>query len=226
MAGANLTKRDLPRAALAGLTLLGLAVVSIGVILAIPSWRQGVLTAVGALLVAADPVQPADVIVIATDADGAGVLEAADLVQAGLAVRVALFEDPPDAIDQEFVRRGVPYFNEAAVSTQQLRALGVTAVEEIPRGVTGTEDEGRKLPDWCRQKGYKSVIFISTRDHSRRTRRVLERATRGEELRVIVVPSRYSDFDPNDWWRSRTGVRTEIVESEKLLLDVLRHPLS
>jgi hypothetical protein len=49
---------------------------------------------------------------------------------------------------------------------------------------------------------------------------------RGRGLKLSVHASRYSDFDPDAWWKSRTGVRTEIIESEKLLADILLHPLS
>jgi hypothetical protein len=36
--------------------------------------------------------------------------------------------------------------------------------------------------------------------------------------------SRYSEFDPDSWWLTRGGQRIQAVESEKLLLDLLRHP--
>jgi hypothetical protein len=96
----------------------------------------------------------------------------------------------------------------------------------IPRTVSGTDDESRDLAAWCAQHRYRTVIFVSTIDHSRRTARILARATRGRALSVSVRGSRYSDFDPDSWWTYRTGVRTEIIESEKLLADILLHPLS
>src|SRR5215475_688569 len=34
--------------------------------------------------------------------------------------------------------------------------------------------------------------------------------------RVTVHPSRYSSFDPDGWWETRSGIRTEIVELQKL----------
>jgi hypothetical protein len=194
--------------------------------MAVPAVRHSLLRTAGRALVLTDRKEPADIILIATDADGAGVLEAADLVREGVAARVALFSDPPDAIDREFVRRGVPYFNSATVSIQQLRALGITSIEEIPRPVSGTEDEGRVLPQWCSENGFHTIVFVSTADHSRRSHRVLDRAMRGHGIRVIVRPSRYSEFDPDTWWLTRGGIRIEIVESQKLLLDFLQHPLS
>ena len=163
---------------------------------------------------------------IAVDAGGAGVLEAADLVHAHFATRVGVFSDPPDATDREFLHRGLPYYDAAALEQRQLRALGVSDVEVIPRPVEGTHDEGSILPRWCAERGYRTILFVSTTDHSRRTRRVLRRELRGSAVAVRVLYSKYSLFNPNAWWRSRTGIRIEIVEAEKLLLDILRHPLS
>ncbi len=205
------------------LLILGLAAVAAA---AVPSLRLGLLRAAGHALVAADPLPPSDIIVIAKDSEGAGVLEAADLVHAGVATRVALFPDPPDTIDREFIRRGVTYYDATAVSATQLKALGIRSVQLIPYPVTGTEDEGAVLQRWCAESGIRAIVFISTSDHSRRTRRVLGRSLHDAGITVTVRYTRYSNVDPDNWWRSRSGVRTEITESQKLLLDVLRHPFS
>jgi hypothetical protein len=193
----------------------------------ISSWRNSMLRSAGWALVAADPSEPADIIVVAADAGREGVLDAADLVRSGVAARVAVFSDPLHVSDRELIKRGIPYFDGTSLSVQQLRALGITAVEQIPPpAVTGTEDEARQLPQWCLSKGFHTVVFVSAPDHSRRVRRVLARTTRGLGLKVIVRPSRYSDFDPDSWWLTRGSVRTELIELEKLLLEILRHPLA
>jgi hypothetical protein len=49
---------------------------------------------------------------------------------------------------------------------------------------------------------------------------------KGRQVHVAVHSARYSLFDPDKWWMSRSGTRTEIEETEKLLLDLLRHPMS
>ena len=99
------------------------------------------------------------------------------------------------------------------------------AVEIIPTPVGGTEDQGRVLPPWCDQHGFRSVVVVTETDHSRRLRRVLRRSSRGQGTTFAVRASRYSQFDPDLWWETRAGARTGIVELEKLLLDLLRHPL-
>ena len=188
--------------------------------------REPLLRAAGWALVVNQPVTSADIIVVSLDSGGAGALEAADLVHSGVATRVAIFADPPSGEDHEFIRRGLPYEDAGARQVRQLKWLGVTDVVQIPRTDIGTEGEGQVLPPWCDQHQFHSVVFVAVSDHSRRLRRVLDRAMRGHPTRVIVRSARYSTFDPDRWWQSRAGVRTAIVEFQKLLLDVVRHPLS
>ena len=206
-------------AALAALAVVAFAIVAIRPV------RQPVLRAAGWALVASDPVAHADIIVLTIDSDGAGALEAADLVHSGVSKRVAVFEDPPSGEDFEFIRRGLPYENASARQIRQLALLGVTNVERISK-VDGTESEGEALPKWTDQQGVRSIVVVAGRDHSRRVQRVLERAMNGHPTHVSVQAARYSSFDPDRWWETRDGVRTEIIELQKLLLDFARHPIS
>jgi hypothetical protein len=195
-------------------------------IVAFRSVREPVLRAVGWALVVNEPVAPADIIVVSASSGGAGALEAADLVQSGIATRVAVFADPPSGEDHEFIRRGLPYEDGSARQIRQLSWLGVTDVAQIPRTDVGTESEGRVLPPWCDQHQFRSIVFVAARDHSRRVRRVLDRVMKGHPTRVTVRPERYSSFDPDRWWETRSGVRAEIVELQKLVLDIVLHPMS
>jgi len=204
---------------------VALAAVAAGIV-AVPSVRQPVLRAAGWALVVTEPVAPADAIVVSPDSGGAGALEAADLVQSGIATRVAVFTDPPSGEDHEFIRRGLPYEDAAARQIRQLKLLGVTDVVQIPRTDAGTEGEGEVLPAWCDQHQFRSVVFVAARDHSRRVRRVLDRVMKGHPTQVTVRPARYSNFDPDRWWETRVGVRTEIIELQKLVLEAVLHPVS
>jgi hypothetical protein len=203
--------------------VVGLAAAAIVVV---PSVRELVLRAAGWALVVSEPLAPADIIVVSPDSGGAGSLEAADLVHSGIAARVAVFADPPSGEDHEFIRRGLPYEDLGAMQTRQLKWLGVTEVVQIPRTDVGSEGEAQVLPQWCDQHQFQSVVLVAARDHSRRLKRALARSMKGQLTRVTVQPSRYSSFDPDKWWKTRGGVRTEIVEFEKLVLDVVLHPMS
>jgi hypothetical protein len=216
-----LMKRSGPRST-AILVVLALAA---SAIVAVRSLREPILRAAGWALVVDEPVGPADIIVLSLDSGGAGALEAADLVQSGISKRVAVFRDPPSGEDYEFIRRGLPYEDEGARQIRQLASLGVTDVVPISR-VDGTEGEGQVLPLWCDEQHFRSIVTVATKDHSRRLRRVLDRVMRGHPTHVTVQAARYSSFDPDRWWETRGGIRTEIIELQKLLLDVLLHPMS
>jgi hypothetical protein len=164
-------------------------------------------------------------IVLSIDSGPAGALEAADLVQSGISRRVAVFTDPPSREDYEFIRRGLPYEDVGTRQIRRLRSLGVTDDVQISR-IDGTESEGRVLPPWCDEHQLRSIVVVVTKDHSRRLRRVLDRAMKGHPTRVTVRSARFSSFDPDRWWETRGGVRTEIVELQKLLLDFVLHPMS
>jgi uncharacterized SAM-binding protein YcdF (DUF218 family) len=203
-----------------------LSIVALATLIAagVPALRHSLLRSAGWALVAEDPPARVDIIVISTDALGAGILEAADLMQAGFATRVAVFDRPQSRMSREFARRGVQPLDLKNVSIQLLHGLGITDIAVIPP-VLGTVDEGKVLQQWCAANSIHSIVFVSVADHSRRTRRVLDRALSPRGVRVMVRYARYSEFDPDSWWQTRGGQRIEAVESQKLLLDILRHPL-
>jgi hypothetical protein len=192
-----------------------LALVAITLVL----FSQSLLRALGWALVAEDPLQHADVIVISVDAGPAGVLDAADLFNAGIADHIAVFDEEPSLALAALRRRGIAVRTSAELAVERLRQLGVTSSEVIA-AVTGTEDEGRILPPWCAQRRVHRVVFLSARDHTRRTRHVLGKALRARHITLIERAARYSSFDPDTWWRSRNGVRIEIIELQKLLWEL------
>ena len=62
-------------------------------LVAVRSLWEPVLSAAGWALVVNEPLASADIIVVSLDSGGAGALEVADLVQSGIAKRVAVFTD-------------------------------------------------------------------------------------------------------------------------------------
>ena len=192
---------------------------------AISPLRVPVLRAAGWALVADDSVTSADIIVVSLDSNGAGALETADLVHDGVSKRVAVFMDPPSEQDDEFIRRGLPYESEAEKQIRELKSLGVTDIVRISP-VDGTEEEVKALPPWCDEHKLQSIVFVAHTDHTRRLRRVLDRIMKGHATHVMVKPARYTNFDPDGWWEKRGGIRTEIVELQKLLFEIVLHPMS
>ena len=103
------------------------------------------------------------------------------------------------------------------------RRWRITDVVHISK-VNGTGDEGQVLPQWSDEQHLQSMVVVAAKDHSRRLRRVLDRVMKGRGTHATVQAAHYSEFDPDEWWKTRGGVRTEIVEFQKLLLDLALHP--
>jgi hypothetical protein len=203
-----------------------LVIVIFGIALGVPAIRRPLLRAAGEALVVDEPVEPSDVIVVPQWAGAAGAIDAADLVHHGIAGHVAVLPGPSGPAHQELARRGIAYTDESAHIVQLLGSLGVAMIEVIPNAASGTDAEGSVLPSWCDQHQFRSIVVVSLPDHSRRVRRVLHRSFLGHPTRVVVRSARYSSFDSNGWWKTRDGIRTEIMELEKLSLDIARHPIS
>jgi hypothetical protein len=208
-----------PRLILGALALAGAAACGAFVL------RGPILRTVGSALVADDPLGPSDIIVVPVWAGEAGMLEAADLVQRGVASTVAIVPEPLKPADREILRRGVRYDPSAERMAVLLASLGVEHVVRVP-SAEGTEAEGQALPSWCDANRFRSVVVISSPDHGRRLRRVLRREMNGHPTRLSVRSARFAAFDAGSWWQTRDGTRTAIMELEKLLLDVARHPFA
>ena len=204
-----------------------IVVLALVLLAAIPSTRFFFLRIPARALVIPEPaVKPVDVIVLTVDAYRPATLDAADLVHRGIATRVAVFSEPPDLSTQELIRRGVKYPDQEAVVISYLNDLGIHNVESIPTPVTGSEREGTVLPAWCERNHIRSLILVVGTDHARRVNRIMRRGFKGHNTTVTVYPTRYSDLNPEAWWNTRRDSREVIVEFEKLMLDVIRHPLS
>jgi len=207
-------------------TLALLIVLCLAAVVIMTPLRATPLRWAGHALVRVDPLVRADIAIVPEWSGAAGALEVADLIQAGMVDRVGVLATPVLPEEREFRRRGIPYDDEAAHLIHQMISLGVQKPERLPTAAAGTEAEGKELADWCRVNPVREMMIISPPDHSRRLRRVLRRAMGECAANVSVRTTRYAAFDPEHWFETRWGLRIGLVELEKLLLDVLRHPFS
>jgi hypothetical protein len=204
--------------------LIVTAVIVVCFFVLMPTARTRGLRALGSILVVDQHLERADIIVVPDWTEDSGPLEAADLVHAGFAARVAVLVGQADPVSVELARRGVISSTESW-RTRLVRALGVARVEEIVAAADGTDAEGPILVAWLTQHGFRTAIVVSTADHSRRLRRILDRALKNQQTTVIVRVARFSTFQPDSWWQTRSGWRTAVVELEKLAFDMVQHPV-
>jgi uncharacterized SAM-binding protein YcdF (DUF218 family) len=159
----------------------------------------------------------ADAIVILGDdnyqADRA--TRAAELMKAGWAPRVIA--------SGRYLR---PYASIAELEEHDLVDRGVpqTAVVRFAHRAENTRDESIAISQLISSRGWKRIILVTSNFHTRRSRYVCERTfPPGTVLRVVAA--RDSDFDPDNWFRTRLGVKIFAHELVGMIVSIweLRH---
>lgn len=175
---------------------------------------RGILLAgMGRLLVAEDPLEPVEMIVV-SDADPlAGALEAGRLYQAGISRQIGLLAAEPDPVDDQIRALGIPRLEPTGMLRWILDRSGVpaSAMQDLPGTVDGTETEIGVVAAFAREHKPSSLLFLTARTHSARARRLLRRQLPAE-TRVNVRSPRTDTFAADSWWSSREQSREVLIE--------------
>ncbi len=141
----------------------------------------------------------ADAIVMLGDDNYSGdrAARAADLLKAGWAPRVVA--------SGRYLR---PYASVAELEARDLTDHGVpaTAIVRLDHRAEDTREECVAIGQLISARGWKRIILVTSNFHTRRSRYICSRTfPPGTVLRVVAA--RDSDFDPDNWWRTRLGVK-------------------
>jgi uncharacterized SAM-binding protein YcdF (DUF218 family) len=178
-----------------------------------------ILTAIGKYLFVSHPPQESELIVCLSGENVERGLATADAFKRGLAPRIFLArEEPPDGYDI-LRERGIPYPETIDLLSMALKRLGVpeSAIikSDLPSG--STWEEAELVKQLIGNRNYKSILLITSPTHSRRTYLTFRRIIGDKDCRILVMPSSYSKFRPEDWWHSRRYVKEVILEYQKLI---------
>lgn len=177
----------------------------------------------GAWLVVEDPLQKADAIFVLGGTLFERPLEAVDLYHAGWAPRLLLMRQIADDGEAELRRRGVVYQREIDVQVDVLMRLGVPrAAIEILDEQDSTKDEADALRAVVVANRWPRVIVVTSKQHTRRARLVMNRRVAGTGAQVMVRASRYDKTDVDRWWRQRGTLRFTLFETQRLIAYWLR----
>ncbi|HZR23383.1 MAG TPA: hypothetical protein VFA59_07345 [Vicinamibacterales bacterium] len=195
--------------------------IAVAIVLIVPATRVAILRAAAATLIVKDPIQPADVGVMAEFGEG-NELEVSDLYHEKMFSRVVLLEPSPTAVDREYLKRGV--YRDDIVRTT-LRQLGVpeAAMTTVDAGEGGTTESTHALAAWMRLHPSRAIVVVIP-SHTRRFRRALMRVWPEQVTPPALTYPRHNEFRASDWWLSRRTLREGVVELQKLALDYLQHP--
>jgi uncharacterized SAM-binding protein YcdF (DUF218 family) len=177
-----------------------------------------ILTAAGKYLALSQPPQKSDLIVCLAGQNVERGLAAADALNQGLAPRIFVpREELPDGY--EILRqRGIPYPETIDLMGMILEGLGVpkSAIIRGERPVESTWEEAEIVRELIRKKNYRSILLVTSPTHSRRAYMTFEKVIGEKECRLLVIPSKYSSFKPENWWQNKRYVKEVVLEYQKL----------
>ncbi len=161
----------------------------------------------------------ADLIIVLNGRDTERSLAAVDLYKQGYANLIVIARLATQPGSDEFKRRVGDNFDGRTFFQRAVEAMGVpkTSLVIIGNGVTSTYDEAIAARDFLREKGYKTMILVTSKWHSRRAYLTFQSVFKNENVTMTFYPTKYDTFDPRTWWKSRTDVKSVFSEYGKLL---------
>jgi len=175
--------------------LLFLALLCLTIYLA----RHPLMRLAGGWLVVEDTLENADAIIVLSDdnfyADRA--TRAAELYRQNLApavvasgVRLRPYAGISELMTHDLIERGVPK----------------ERIVPLPQDADNTREEAEALKGLVAQKGWKSVIIVTSNYHTRRARYIFHQVF-PSNTNIAVASARDADFDPSNWYEHRRAVK-------------------
>jgi uncharacterized SAM-binding protein YcdF (DUF218 family) len=205
--------------------------------LALPRPRPAVRRAILALLISAgltaawflyyggrylqheDPLQKSDAIFVLAGTRAERPLEAIDLYKEGYAPIVILSPGIVEDAEVQLAKRGVRFPRQDELQRDALVQSGLPAAAVLSTGgyVDNTAQEANLLRAIGQTRGFRRVIIVTSKYHTRRSAFAFRRGLEGTGVQVVMRASRYDLSDPARWWRHRSDLRFVLSEWQKLL---------
>jgi uncharacterized SAM-binding protein YcdF (DUF218 family) len=172
--------------------------------------RNPLLRYAGNFWVVDETPQHSDAIIVLGDDNynGDRAVRAAELFKAGWA--------PYIVASGRYLR---PYSSIAELIQRDLADRGVppSAVVRFSHRAENTREEAFALSQLISTRGWKRILLVTSNYHTRRAEFIFERVIpAGTELRVVAAHD--SQYDPDNWWRTRRGVKAFFSESVGMLV--------
>jgi len=171
---------------------------------------------VGRWLVVEDPLVKARAIVVLSGAMPLRAIEAAKLYREGYAPEIWLTHstEPGETLEE----MGIPFAGEDHYDTRILIHEGVPpeAIHVLEPPIVNTADEIKVAAATLARGKDGTVIFVTTKVHTRRVRLLWRRLAPGQG-RAIVRAASSDPFDPRHWWRTTSDALDVVREVLGLL---------
>ena len=167
-----------------------------------------------------DPLQKADVIFVLAGTRAERLLEGYHLYMEGHAPLIMLSPGRVEPGEALLKSRGIRFPSEHELARDVLLQLGVppNAVQAPGQSVDNTAQEANLLRARVQSHGWKRVIVVTSKFHTRRSGFAFRRGLEGTGATVVMRASRFDPADPANWWRTRGDFRFASTEWQKLIL--------
>jgi uncharacterized SAM-binding protein YcdF (DUF218 family) len=175
------------------------------------------LRGLGSFLVYQDPLEKADGIMILGGTMYDRQLEGVDLYKDGWAPRLFLLREVSEWGEVELMNRGIKYLSVVDAQVDVMERLGVPRDRiTILDRANSTTQEADILRDLALREKFTKVIIVTSKQHTRRARLVMNRKVQETGVKVIVRPSRYDRANVDRWWTDRSTLRFTLFETQRL----------
>ena len=166
-----------------------------------------------------DPLVKADAMFVLAGTRLERALEAVDLFKEGYAPLIVLSPGRAEPAERLIRARGVRFPSDAELVRDAMLQLGIpaTAILATEGYVDNTAQEANLLRAMVQQRGWRRVIVITSKYHTRRSGFAFRRGLAGTGAETVIRASRHDLSDPARWWRSRADFRFVTSEWQKLL---------
>lgn len=188
-------------------------------------YRVPILTALGNYLIFEHPLTKADLIVCTPGSPLEQSLMAAELYKRGLAPHIFIPEEtPPDGLEI-LKAQGGRYPEASGLFISTLKSLNVPGSAFIvgKHTVDSIQEEAKEVREVVMEKGYGSVIIVTSPSSARRAYLIFKKVFDGKKLEIIISPSQYSDFKADNWWKRDKYLNEVIFECQKLLYHAIKN---
>ena len=172
----------------------------------------------GAWLVVEDPLDKADAVVVLGGTMYERPMEAVELYKEGWAPRIYLFRQVADWGEALLVERNFQYTREVDLQVEVMGRLGVPrdAIVILDQANSTAEEADDVLALVTLEK-FSRVIVVTSKQHTRRARLVMNRKVNPAGVTVIVRASRFDRSNVDRWWTNRSTLRFTLFETQRLL---------
>lgn len=176
------------------------------------------LRGLGSWLVVQDPLDHADAIVVLGGTMYERQMEAVDLFKEGWAPNIYVLREIADWGEAELIARGVPYTRVVDMQIETMRSLGVPADRiHVLEPANSTAQEAQIVLRLATEAKLTKLIIVTSKQHTRRSRLVMNRRLRPAGVTVVLRASRYDRANVDRWWSERSTLRFTLFETQRLL---------